>query len=257
MNDVCCVTANILLSGRDKSIAAMTMNTLCAAFRKIAVGRISTAATARYSTQRSNRDANIGSRLTSDTCGMQCGTGTIHSIKFIPGTLNIDIRMPANGSLIRNIIESPAIKIPPLREPVKRLPIQYDSPVPEKSVDLPTSGRIIDKQAENMLRIRHKKMKKHKRKKLRKKMKFVWAKIRLKRAHKRERLFQAELRAKVKEAQAFDPKEYVNEKLNILNKERLPRMFRGEILPPEMIKQFVNEKKARKDAKRNKPRLTL
>lgn len=187
---------------------------------------------------------------------MPCGTESIHSIKFVPGTLNIDFGMPASGGLIRNIIEMPT-KIPPLQEPAKRLPIQYDSPVSEKSVDLPTNGRIIEKQAVRMIIIRRKKIKKHKRKKLRKKMKFEWAKIRIKRSQKREKLFQAELISKVEKAEAFDAKEYVNEKLNILNKERLPRTYRGEILPAEMIKQFLDEKKAKKDAKRNKPRLTL
>ncbi|XP_011862103.1 PREDICTED: uncharacterized protein LOC105558799 isoform X2 [Vollenhovia emeryi] len=216
-----------------------------------------TVTAARYSTHRSNCNANATSRSTSGDYGARCGAGSAHSIKFIPGTLNIDFGMPAGGSLIRNIIESPAIKITPLREPAERLPIQYDPPVPERSVDLPTNGRIVDKQAVNMLRIRHKKMKKHKRKKLRKKMKFVWAKLRLKRGQKREKVFQADLIAQVKEAQAFDAKEYVNEKLNILNKERLPRTYRGEILPPEMIKQFMDERRARKEAKRNKPRLTL
>lgn len=108
-----------------------------------------------------------------------------------------------------------------------------------------------------MIIIRRKKMKKHKRKKLRKKMKFEWEKIRNRRNQKREKLFQAELMDKIKEAEAFDAKEYVNERLNILNKERLPRTYRGEILPAQMIKQFLDEKKARKDAKRNKPRLTL
>jgi len=165
--------------------------------------------------------------------------------------------MPANRSLIRNIIEMPITKISPLQEPAKRIPIQYDSPVPEKSVDLPTNGIIIDKQAVNMIRIRHKKMKKHKRRKLRKKMKVLWAKIKLKRNQKKEKLFQTELIGKVKEAQEFDAKEYVNERLYILNKEKLPRTYRGEILPAEMIKQFLEEKKARKEAKRNKPRLTL
>lgn len=216
-------------------------------------------AAARYSTQRSKCDANVISRSTFDDCGIRCDTGSIHSIKFIPGTLNIDFRMPASGSLIRNIIETPAIKIikSPLQEPEKRLPIQYDSPVPEKSVDLPTNGRIIDKQARNLITIRHKKIKKHKRRKLYKKMKFIWGKINLKRKMKKEKLFQEELIAKIKEAQAFDAKEYVNERLNILNKEFQKRTYRGEILLPEVIKQFLDKKRAAKDARRNKPRLTL
>ncbi|XP_012539660.1 uncharacterized protein LOC105838555 [Monomorium pharaonis] len=232
----------------------MSINTLCAAFRKIAIGRISTAA-ARYSTQQSSCHANV-SHLTFENC-IRCDTGLRHHIKFIPGTFNIDFGMPASGGLIRNIIETPVIKIPPLKEPAERLPIQYDSPISEKSVDLPTNGSIIEKRVENMLKIRHKKMKKHKRRKLRKRMKFVWAKIKLKRRQKKETLFQTNLIAKVKEAQAFNAEEYVNEKLNILNKERLPRTFRGEILPSEMIKQFINEKRVKKESKRNRPRLTL
>jgi len=165
--------------------------------------------------------------------------------------------MPASRGLIRNIIEMPITKISPLQEPAKRMPIRYDSPVPVKSVDLPTNGIIFNKQAVNMIKIRHKKMKKHKRRKLRKKMAILWAKIKLKRNQKKEKLFQTELIGKVKEAQEFDAKEYVNEKLNILNKEKLPRTYRGEILPAEMIKQFLEEKRAKMEAKRNKPRLIL
>ncbi|XP_011065731.1 PREDICTED: uncharacterized protein LOC105152890 isoform X2 [Acromyrmex echinatior] len=261
MHDVCCVISRKLILSVKTLLTAMSINTLCATFRKITVGRISTAAAAaaaaaKYSTQQSNCDANIVFHLTSNNY-MQCGTESIHRIKFIPRTLNIDFGMPTRD-LIRNIIEIPTTTlIPPLQEPINRLPIQYDSPMLEKSLDLPTNERIIEKQAVNMIRIRHKKMKKHKRKKFRKKMKFVLEKIRLKRRQKKEKLFEAELTAKVKEAEAFDAKEYVNEKLSILNKKILPRTFRGEILPAEMIKQFLDEKRARKEAKRNKPRLTL
>lgn len=235
----------------------MSINTLCAAFRKIAVGRINTIATARcYSTQQSNCDANVISRLTSNSHGILDGTKS-DGIKFIPGTLSIDFGIRTNGNLIKNIIEMPVTKIPPLQEPVKRLPIRYDLPISEKSIDLPTSGEIFEKHAVRLIVIRRKKMKKHKRRKLRKKMKFVLAKLRHKRNVKREKLFQAELVGKIKEAQAFDARVYVKERLDILNKERMPRTFRGEILPAEMIKQFIYEKRARKEAKRNKPRLTL
>ncbi|XP_050460375.1 uncharacterized protein LOC126856152 [Cataglyphis hispanica] len=234
----------------------MSINTLCAAFRKIAVGRISTIATARcYSTQQSNCDVNVISRLTSNSHGID-STKTI-DIKFIPGTLNIDFGIRTNGNLIRNIIEMPVTKIPPLQDPVKRLPIRYDLPISEKSIDLPTNGEIFEKHAVRLIVIRHKKMKKHKRRKLRKKMQFIWAKLRHKRNVKKEKVFQAELINKIKQAQAFDAKVYIKEKLNILNKERIPRTFRGEILPAEMIKKFIDEKKAKQEAKRNKPRLIL
>ncbi|KYN02557.1 hypothetical protein ALC62_06598, partial [Cyphomyrmex costatus] len=222
----------------------------------ISISDTAAIAAARYSTQQSNCDTNTVSRLMSNNC-MQCGTGSIH-IKFIPRTLNIDFRMPTRGEFIRNIIEIPSTTlILPLQEPTNRLPIQYDSPMIEKSLDLPTNEKVIEKQAVNMIRIRHKKMKKHKRKKFRKKMKFIMEKIRLKRRQKKEKLFQAELVAKIKEAEAFDAKEYVNERLSLLNKKFLQRTYRGEILPPEMIKQFIDEKIAKKEAKRNKPRLTL
>ncbi|CAL1686949.1 unnamed protein product [Lasius platythorax] len=235
----------------------MSINTLCAAFRKIAVGRISTIATARYySTQQSNCDANVNSRLTSNSHCIPDSTKS-DGIKFIPGTLNIDFGIRTNGNLIRNIIEMPVAKIPPLQEPVKRLPIRYDLPISEKSIDLPTNGEIFEKKAVRLIVIRRKKIKKHKRRKLRKKMQFVWAKLRHKRNVKREKLFQAELIDKIKQAQAFDARVYVKERLNILNKERIPRTYRGEILPAAMIKQFIDEKKAKKKAWRNKPRLTL
>ncbi|XP_012233754.1 uncharacterized protein [Linepithema humile] len=238
----------------------MSINTLCAAFHRITVRRISTAARRYYSTQQCKNqtcDLNVVSRLTSCSYGTSHGTDSGYSIKFVPGTLNIDFGMPANSGLIRNIIEMPVARIPPLQDPTSRLPIQYDSPVPEKSMDLPTSEKIFEKQAVRLIIIRRKKIKKHKRKKLRKRMKYVWAKIRLRRNQKREKEFQAGLIAKVKEAQAFDAKEYVKEKLHIINKEKIPRTYRGEILPTEMIKKFLDEKKARKVAKRNKPRLTL
>ncbi|KYQ52970.1 hypothetical protein ALC60_07696, partial [Trachymyrmex zeteki] len=232
------------------------VNNLISLFLSIS-GTTTAAAAARYSTQQSNCNANIISHLTSDNC-MQCGTGSMYNIKFIPRTLNIDFGMPTRGDLIRNIIEIPTTTlIPPLQEPTNRLPIQYDSPMLEKSLDLPTNERIIEKQAVNMIRIRRKKMKKHRRRKLRKKMKFILEKVRLKRRQRTEKLFQTELIAKVKEAETFDAEEYVKERLSILNKKILPRTFRGEILPAEMIKQFLDEKRAKKEAKRNKPRLTL
>ncbi|KAL0118983.1 hypothetical protein PUN28_009545 [Cardiocondyla obscurior] len=225
----------------------MMIDTLCGLFRKIAVSRTSIITVARYSTQSSCLTCNTGSRQYETT----------QSIKFIPKTLNIDFGMPASGNLIKNIIQTPTIKIPPLQEPVKPLSIQYDFPIQEKSVDLPTNGIIIDKLAVNMLKLRRRKMKKHKRRKLQKKMKFIWEKLRIKREQKKEKMFQAELIAKVKEAQAFDAKEYVNERLTILNKTFEPRTFRGEILPPEMIKQLRAKKYERKEKLRNKPRLTL
>lgn len=148
-------------------------------------------------------------------------------------------------------------KIPPLQEPVTRVPIQYDSPVAENIIDLPAIGEIFEKQAVRLIVIRRKKMKKHKRKKLRKKMEKEWAKVRQKRVQRTERALHAELIGQIKAAETFDPKEYVRERLNILNKERIPRTYRGEILPLEMIKKLREDKKKKLEQRRNIPRLTL
>ncbi|XP_032669334.1 uncharacterized protein LOC116843216 [Odontomachus brunneus] len=237
----------------------MSINTLCAALRKFAVDRISTTAaitvTARYySTQQSN--CNV-SRFMRNAHDIPSSVVPMHDIRFKPGTLNIDFGIQPMRQPIPNIIEIPVTKIPPLQEPTKDLPIEYDSPVPQVSVDLPTAGNIFEKLAVRLIVIRRKKMKKHKRRKLRKKMKFVWAKIRHRRNREKIKIFNAEMIVKIKEAQAFDARKYVKGKLDILNKEILPRTYRGELLPPEMIKQFLEKKKAKKQASRNVPRLTL
>jgi hypothetical protein len=48
----------------------------------------------------------------------------------------------------------------------------------EKTISLPTTESRVEKQAKNgMIMIRHRKMKKHKLRKLRKRMKYEWAKV--------------------------------------------------------------------------------
>lgn len=177
-------------------------------------------------------------------------------IKFAPRTLNIDFGILDDASK-RNIIETPFKNIPSMEEPVRRRPIQYDLPLEDRSVELPPSENTIEKLATRMIVIRRQKMKKHKRRKMRKRLQFVMAKMRQKRSTIRENAFQAELIAKVKQAEMFDAKSYVNEKLALLQKEFVPRTYRGEILPQSMIKHFLEEKKAAKERRRNKFRLKL
>lgn len=178
------------------------------------------------------------------------------NIKFIPKTLNIDFENSRNN-IKKDINEIPLSKyIPSMEEPLINQPIKQDLPLIDTSFQLPPTENTLEKLAIRMIVIRRKKMKKHKRKKLRKKMKFKWAKIRTNRNIMKEKLFQAELVAQIKQAQNFDPRKYVEERLNILDKEILPKTYRGEILPPSMIKQFIEEKKERMRKKRNKLRLS-
>lgn len=82
--------------------------------------------------------------------------------------------------------------------------------------ELPTAdGTDNAKQAKKTtIRIRKRKMRKHQLKKLRKRMKFEWAKKKQKRLLKKEKDFHAVLIAQIKEAEKFSAEEYVTEKLN-------------------------------------------
>lgn len=85
-----------------------------------------------------------------------------------------------------------------------------------QELDLPTAdGTDNVKQAKKTtIRIRRRKMRKHKLKKLRKRMKFEWAKKKQKRLLKKEKDFHAMLIGQIKEAEKFSAEDYVTEKLN-------------------------------------------
>ncbi|XP_076240156.1 uncharacterized protein LOC143182801 [Calliopsis andreniformis] len=177
-------------------------------------------------------------------------------ITFVPKTLNIDFGNLDNVSK-KNIIEIPFKNIPSMEDPLKQKPSQHDFPLEDKSIELPSTENVIEKLAVRLVVIRRKKMKKHKRRKLRKRMKFVWAKIRHKRNVLKEKVFQAELFAKIEEAEAFDAKEHVKERIALSEKEVIRKTYRGEVLPESMIKEFLEKKRVAKENKRNKIRLKL
>lgn len=178
-------------------------------------------------------------------------------IKFMPKTLNIDFRNP-ESTTIKNINEIPLSKyIPSVEEPLVKQPIKQDLPLIDSSFQLPPTENTLEKLATRLLIIRKRKMKKHKKKKLRKKMKFVWAKIRANRNVAREKALQAELLAQIKQAHMFDAQKYVEGRLAILDKEILPRSYRGEILPVEVVKKFIQQKIHKRIRKYRRPRITL
>jgi len=90
----------------------------------------------------------------------------------------------------------------------------------------------LEKLAARLIKIRRKKMKKHKLKKLRKRMFFVWAKVRQRREARKEKHFQNAQLARIQNADDFNAEEWVNEYLRksttdpetlIVRKEKLPR----------------------------------
>ncbi|XP_035735690.1 uncharacterized protein LOC118447635 [Vespa mandarinia] len=237
----------------------MTINTLCTVFRRLTINPRGIFPVRCYFKHEVvlNKEKNNIISLAQNNNGDICKTNLYFNIKFAPRTLNIDFELPVNNNTYKSIIDMPITGISKIENPNRYLPIQHELPVPNKSIELPTIENIIEKQAVRMIIIRRKKMKKHQRKKLRKKMKFYWRKIKQRRELLRERAFQAEQVALIKQAESFDPVKYVNEKLKELDKEYIPKTYRGELLPPEMIKKFIEEKKRKKDARNNLPKLTL
>ncbi|XP_035910479.1 uncharacterized protein LOC118511468 [Anopheles stephensi] len=135
--------------------------------------------------------------------------------------------------LVSRIIESP------VQRPGTQGPIG-DNLAVIPSLELPTDTTGKDengKQAARLIVIRRRKMRKHKLRKLRKRMKFEWLKIRQRRELKKEKLFQAELLGQIREAEKFSAEAYVASKLRKATDEPLPRFWKGKRLPQFIIKQ--------------------
>lgn len=148
-----------------------------------------------------------------------------------------------NGNIIPPSIQPPAPN-QRIEEPGKDERKNIDTPVStivneimEKindnkgDMDLPPiEGQNESIEAAVMMEIRRLKMKKHKLKKLRKKMKFEFAKRKLRRQMKREKEFQADLLAQINSADKFSAEQYVANKLAQLKDVPPPK--------PELVKIF-------------------
>lgn len=167
-------------------------------------------------------------------------------ITFAPRSVDLDFDLPRRGTLI-NIIESPIPINRQIEEPAKIIYNKEDV-VPDKTIELPTQLDIVEKQAVRMIIIRRKKMKKHKRRKLIKKMKFVWRKKLMKRRKVKQNAYEDELDAIYQKALDFDAKKYVAQRLHELTREHLPTRWQGEIIPESMIRQFMKERDDRRAA---------
>ncbi|XP_003702941.1 uncharacterized protein LOC100879594 [Megachile rotundata] len=233
----------------------MAINRLCTTFRQIIINKQSNIIARYYSPSAAKIQNNVFSPyfLKNET---HAAYPEMH-VKFMPNTLNIDFGNPDNP-LKKNINELPLSKIiSSIQEPVIQQSIRDKLPFVDKSYNLPTMENVTEKLAIRLIVIRRKKMKKHKRKKLRRKMKVVWEKIRTRRNVAKAKALHAELLKKIKKAEAFDAREYINKKIAFIKKERIPQTYRGEILPKAMIKEFLAADRERKERRRNKPRLTL
>ncbi|KAM7364538.1 pyruvate dehydrogenase E1 beta subunit isoform 2-T3 [Cochliomyia hominivorax] len=109
-------------------------------------------------------------------------------------------------------------------------------------IKVPTVGKNDKMEAARMIVVRRRKMKKHKLKKLRRKMKFEWAKVRQRREMRKEKAFQAKLIAQIKDAEAFNAVKYVADKLQQAKETPLPRYWKGRRLPAFIIKEKLGLK---------------
>ncbi|XP_036323935.1 uncharacterized protein LOC118737495 [Rhagoletis pomonella] len=116
-----------------------------------------------------------------------------------------------------------------------------DEPTVPHEIQAPaiSNGKM---EAARLIVIRRRKMKKHKLKKLRRKMKFEWAKVRQRREMRKEKAFQAKLIAQVKAGEAFNAEQYVEEQLRKANENPLPRYWKGRRLPAFIIKEKLGIK---------------
>lgn len=157
------------------------------------------------------------------------------------------IGLPFN-SLVR-----PSIGIPPdmLRRPEYKTPLSIITPLeiptnngPCKEIrDAPESVPKVDKQAARLIVIRRSKMNKHKLRKLRKKMKYAWAKIRLRRAIRKEKAYLNEKMELINAARKFDAKEYVAGVIRKAKEEPIPLKWQDPLMP-----EWFKEEEMRKEA---------
>uniref|UniRef100_A0A1B6C5R5 Ribosomal protein mS38 C-terminal domain-containing protein n=1 Tax=Clastoptera arizonana TaxID=38151 RepID=A0A1B6C5R5_9HEMI len=145
------------------------------------------------------------------------------------------------------IIDLPITKKVIIDHPIKNINLKYEDLPTLKQIEEPAPFPVDEKKAARLIVIRRKKMKKHQLKKLRIRMKFDWAKLRQKRELKKEKLFQAELLGKVKQAEEFDARTYCTEKINKVNAVILQKSWKGKRFPPAIIKDLV-EKREKKRA---------
>lgn len=113
----------------------------------------------------------------------------------------------------------------------------------DKEIRDSPDSQIIEKQAARLIVIRRSKMNKHKLRKLRKKMKYVWAKIRLRRAIRREKEYLNSKMELINSAKKFDAKEYVAGIIKRAKEEPIPYKWTDPLMP-----EWYKEQEMKKEA---------
>lgn len=167
--------------------------------------------------------------------GLNNFSARINPIKIeTPTPISIYQKEIIDIPLIENWIDNPLTPTSILEDPIRSN---------NEIIDPSTKNSDRDGiQAARLITIRRKKMKKHKLKKLRKKMKFEWAKVRQRREMRKEKAFQAVLIAQIKEAEKFSAEKYVEDKIKRATEVPIPRFWKGRRLPQFIIKEKLGIK---------------
>ncbi len=139
---------------------------------------------------------------------------TFHNDNFVPSTVHSGLKR-CNLPPLTLITQSfPQFGVRcPILDPVNTILTENELNFPEL-FDL---GKMAPKMAARLIVIRRKKMRKHKLRKLRKRMKYVWEKRDARRAKRRERKFQDEILTQIRHAKLFDAKIWVEKFLEKSN----------------------------------------
>lgn len=124
----------------------------------------------------------------------------------------------------------------------------------DKTISDPNANKNGEtgKQAARLIVIRRRKMKKHKRRKLAKKMKYVWAKSKQRREWKKEKRFLNGLLSRIRGAERFSAEKHVNNIIKQATDEIIPKVWKNRRLPRWLIIELMNERKQKATAEKYK-----
>ncbi|XP_045501273.1 uncharacterized protein LOC123698603 [Colias croceus] len=155
------------------------------------------------------------------------------TVYFSPRSINYEIQEKPSE---RKIKRDP-LSYTPIVNPRSILPL-IDSNWKKDEIGLPALEQE-EKQAIRLIVIRRKKMKKHQRRKLWKRMRHRWARVKKNRRIKKEKIFQNELAMMVKQAHEFSAEQYVASKIEKANHTPLPTRWKHKRLPQFIIRQLL------------------
>jgi len=178
-------------------------------------------------------------------CGLQLSLSKVHTNWNLPqdtwslcggasliGSRSLDVHIPPydrpvigiGNDKITSIYQDPSKKnTVGIEDPMLPFMNFIDCPIPENSG--------IEKQAARLIVIRRIKMNKHKLRKLRKRMKFRWDRVKTKRKTRREKAFLDAKLAQIREFERLDAKQFVDDCIRRAKEVPTPERWKDPLMP--------------------------